>query len=108
MIYPQAKSLVSEFKTASQLLNPVSLLKFDAVEIRSSKEGECKFTVNDLTNAWVCSELGLNFWRPLLLFISSSKRKKHDCFLACAVEKNIVYTLCISFTIMLVNTLLLI
>ena len=42
---PQAKSLVSEFKTASQLLNPVSLLKFDAVEIRSSKEGVCKFTV---------------------------------------------------------------
>ena len=36
----QAQSLVSQFKTASQLLNPVSLLKFDAVEIRSSKEGK--------------------------------------------------------------------
>ena len=36
----QAQSLVSQFKTAGQLLNPVSLLKFDAVEIRSSKEGK--------------------------------------------------------------------
>jgi len=34
----RAKSLLSEFRNASQLLNPVSLLKFDAVEIRSSKE----------------------------------------------------------------------
>lgn len=34
----RAKSLVSEFRTASQLLNPVSLLKFDAVDIQSSKE----------------------------------------------------------------------
>ena len=38
----KAKSLLSEFRNASQLLNPVSLLKFDAVEIRSSKEGMCK------------------------------------------------------------------
>ena len=41
-MFCQAKSLVSEFKAASQLLNPVSLVKFDAVEIRSSKEGECE------------------------------------------------------------------
>ncbi|KAJ7385543.1 Major facilitator super domain-containing protein 10 [Desmophyllum pertusum] len=34
----RAKSLLSQFRNASQLLNPVSLLKFDAVEIRSSKE----------------------------------------------------------------------
>lgn len=36
----QATSLLSEFRNASQLLNPMSLLKFDAVEIRSSKEGK--------------------------------------------------------------------
>ncbi|KAK2558431.1 Major facilitator superfamily domain-containing protein 10 [Acropora cervicornis] len=34
----RAKSLVSEFKSARQLLNPVSLLKFDAIDIRSCKE----------------------------------------------------------------------
>lgn len=44
----KAKSLLSEFRNASQLLNPVSLLKFDAVEIRSSKEGKYK---NVMTNS---------------------------------------------------------
>ena len=44
----KAKSLLSEFRNASQLLNPVSLLKFDAVEIRSSKEGKYK---NVITNS---------------------------------------------------------
>lgn len=34
----RAKSLVSEFKSARQLLNPVSLLKFDAIDIKSCKE----------------------------------------------------------------------
>ena len=38
----QATSLLSEFRNASQLLNPMSLLRFDAVEIRSSKEGKHK------------------------------------------------------------------
>ena len=38
--FSQAKSLVSEFKSARQLLNPVSLLKFDAIDIRSCKEGQ--------------------------------------------------------------------
>lgn len=37
---PQAKSLVSEFRNANHLINPVSLLKFDAVDIQSSKEGK--------------------------------------------------------------------
>lgn len=34
----RAKCLLSEFKNANHLINPVSLLKFDAVEIQSSKE----------------------------------------------------------------------
>ena len=53
---------MSQFKTASQLLNPVSLLKFDAVEIRSSKEGKRSH------GAGQGSGERFEFLMPLLLF----------------------------------------